>query len=357
MPPGAKERVSRVLESPWIGLGPVTDEFETEFARAIGARHVVGVSSGTAALHLGLRLIGAGPGDEVILPANTFVATGHAVLLQGATPVFADIDPATGNLDPAQLRALLGPRTVAVIPVHYAGAPCETDAIHTLAADAGVAVLEDCAHAVGARRNGRPLGASGVFQAYSFHATKSLAIGEGGALVVPDGQQAARARRLRRFGIDKPDAPRSAAQAWDYAVDEVGYKYNMGDIQAAIGLAQLEVLSKVLRRRAEAAERYAHHLADIPGVRILDHDRHASGNFLMPVLAEDRDRLMDGLAAYGIETGVHFRRIDSYPMYRKADLPHTERFWRHQLSLPLHSALTTDDVDRVCEAVAACARS
>ncbi|MEU9784737.1 DegT/DnrJ/EryC1/StrS family aminotransferase [Streptomyces phaeochromogenes] len=352
VPAAAKERVAQVLDSPWIGLGPVTEEFETKFAEKIGARHVVAVNSGTAALHLALRLMGIGPGDEVILPANTFVATGHVVLYERAVPVFADIDPSTGNIDPEHVRALISPRTAAVIPVHYAGAPSPIGEIRTLARQAGITVLEDCAHACGAHYRGRPLGELGSFQAYSFQATKNLAIGEGGALVVPTEQDAVRARRIRRLGIGHRDDSSTIPGNWDYAVDEVGFKYNMGDIQAAIGLAQLEVLDEANAVRAQLAAHYARRLASVPGVRTLDHSHTAgSSNFLMPITADDRDDLMAALEQEGVGTGVHFRRIDSYPMYKLSDLPHTEWFWRHQLSLPMHSLLTHEDVDYICDVI------
>jgi perosamine synthetase len=352
VPPTAKERVARVLDSPWIGTGPLTEEFEAAFAKKIGVRHVVAVNSGTAALHLGLRLIGVGPGDEVVLPANTFVATGHVVLQEGATPVFADIDPTTGNLDPEHLRAVLSPRTAAVIAVHYAGAPCEMDEIRTLADQAGIAVLEDCAHACGARYKGRPLGSVGQYQAYSFQATKTLAIGEGGALVVRTEEEAERARRLRRLGISFKSGFVASAGNWDYTVDEVGFKYNMNDIQAAIGLAQIEVLGQIHDQRAQLAGRYALRLAQVPGVRVLNHP-HTTGssNWIMPVMADDRDRLMTELGRAGVGTGVHFRRIDSHAPYEQADLPHTDWFWRHQVSLPVHSALTDKDVDYICDVI------
>ncbi|MCC9711769.1 DegT/DnrJ/EryC1/StrS family aminotransferase [Streptomyces sp. MNU76] len=352
VPATAKERVAQVLDSPWIGLGPVTEEFEAAFAEKIGARHVVAVNSGTAALHLALRLMGIGPGDEVILPANTFVATGHAVLYEQAVPVFADIDPSTGNIDPEHIRTLISPRTAAVIAVHYAGAVSSMDEIRALARQAGIAVLEDCAHACGARYRDRPLGELGTFQAYSFQATKNLATGEGGALVVPTEHDAVRGRRIRRLGIGHRNDASTVPGNWDYAVDEVGFKYNMSDIQAAIGLAQLDVLDEVNAARARLAAHYARRLASMPGVRTLNHPHTAgSSNFLMPVMADDRDGLMAALEEAGVGTGVHFRRIDSYPMYKLSDLPHTDWFWRHQLSLPMHSLLTHEDVDYICDVI------
>jgi perosamine synthetase len=352
VPAAAHERVAQVLGSRWLGLGPVTEEFEHVFAKKIGARHAVAVNSGTAALHLALRLLGIGPGDEVILPANTFVATGHVILYEGATPVFADIDPATGNLDPGHLRTVLSPRTAAVIAVHYAGAPCAMAEIRAIAASAGAVVVEDCAHVCGATYAGRPLAASGTFQAYSFHATKVLAVGEGGALVVPTEQDAGRARRLRRLGIGPRQGSGTPTTGWDYGVEEVGLKCNLNDLHAAIGLAQIDVLDEIIEHRGRIAGAYAGRLKHMPGADALGHPHTtSSSNWVMPVTAGNRDQLMADLAAAGVGTGVHFRRIDSYPMYRQADLPGTEWFWRHQLSLPIHMAMTVDDVGYICDAI------
>lgn len=351
VPPGAQERVAQVLQSSWLGLGPVTEQFEAAFGQKVGSDHVVAVNSGTAALHLALRLAGAGPSDEVVLPANTFIATGHAVLYEGAMPVFADINPNTGNIDPEHLQSIISPRTAAIIIVHYAGTPCDLDAIYDVARRTGIAVIEDCAHACGAEYRGRPIGSAATYQAFSFHATKNLATGEGGALVVPDADTRARAARLRRFGIDKPRTGQSAPASarWDYAVDEVGFKYNMSDIHAAIGLAQLDELDEINAHRTALVRRYTRHLRGLTGVRMLDRPVGVtSGNFVLPVLVEHRDELMDALDKAGIETGVHFRRIDSHPMYTPAELPQTEWFWRRTLSLPVHAGLCKHDVDAVC---------
>lgn len=352
VPDAALDRVARVLRSRWLGLGPVTEEFEYRFAEKIGASHAVAVNSGTAALHLALMLLGIGPGDEVILPSNTFIATGHVVLYMGATPVFADIDPTTGNIDPQHVRSLITPRTVAVIPVHYAGAPCAMAEIHTIAADASIAVVEDCAHACGAKYADKPIAASGTFQAYSFHATKVLAIGEGGALVVPTDHDARRARRMRRLGIATRRNSGAPAAGWDYTVEEVGQKSNMNDLHAAIGLAQIDVLSAVIEHRTRLACTYVERLTQLPGVNLLNHP-YASGssNWIMPIIVDHRDRLMANLASIGIESGVHFRRIDSHPVYQRANLPKTEWFWRRQLSLPVHMKITVDDVHYICDVI------
>ena len=269
--------------------------------------------------------------------------------------MWADVEADTGNVDVASIAPKISARTRAIVAVHYAGYPCDLDALYALARDHGLAVVEDCAHACGAVYRGARVGSHGDLHAFSFHAVKNLSMGDGGALVVRGEAHAARLRRLRWLGIDKDTFRRAQGgrYRWDYDVSEVGFKYHMNDLEAAIGLVQLGRLEAENARRAEIVARYRRGLAEVPGVRLLrrDPDR-VSADHLACILAEDRDGLVAKLGASGIETGVHYRRNDGYPMYRRDDgLVNAERFWRAAVSLPLHLQLTDEDVDYVIDRI------
>lgn len=349
----AIEAVGNVLRSGWIGLGPRTLEFERAFAHYVDAPHCIALNSGTAALHIALKLLGVGPGDEVISTALTFVSTNHSILYEGAEPVFADVQAHTGNLDPASIKDRLSDRTKAIILVHFAGYPCDLDEIYALAKEHNINVIEDCAHATGAEYRGKKIG-EGELCTFSFHAVKNLPTGDGGALTTSSEAFDARSRKLRWLGIDKSTYQRASASnySWDYLVEEVGYKYHMNDIAAAIALVQLEKLDEENARRQAIAARYTDQLAGTPGLRLLEYEKDRTSVFwFFPILAENRDELMAKLGEAKVDTGVHFRRNDAYPMYREQDLPATERFWRHELSLPMHLSLTDEQVDYVCEVI------
>ena len=346
--------VEQVLRSGWLGLGPRTAEFETAFASYVGSPHCVGMNSATSALHIALRLLDLESDDEVITTALTFVSTNHAILYEGAKPVFADVQADTGNLDPASIEEAITDRTRAVIIVHYGGQPCDLDEIYDIASRHGIAVIEDCAHACGASYRGEPIGSHGSTHAFSFHAVKNLPMGDGGALTLTSEEQERRARRLRWLGIDRSTYDRAApgSYAWDYDVPEVGFKYHMNDIAAAIGIAQLPLVDAENARRNEIASIYRGRLADVPGVTMLrQYDDRTNSHHFFSILVESRDTLVDRLKEAGIDTGVHYRRNDIYPMYEKADLPNTESFWSRELSLPMHLGLMDDDVHYVCDRI------
>jgi perosamine synthetase len=345
----AIEAVSEVLRSGWLGLGPRTEAFEKAFAAYVGAPHCVALNSCTSALHLGLVLLGLPPGSEVITTPITFVSTNHAILYVGCRPVFADVEPATGNLSVRSVRSRITDRTRALVAVHYAGYPADLDELYALARERGLEMIEDCAHACGATYKGRRIGSHGQLHAFSFHAVKNLAMGDGGALTLRSERFDGRLRRLRWLGIDKDTFTRAGrTYAWDYRVEEVGFKYHMDDIHAAIGLAQLAYLEQDNQRRRQVAAAYRLALAGVPGVSLLEsRDDRTSSNHLFPILAEERDRLIEKLNAHGVEAGVHYRRNDRYRMFEEADLPNAERFWRREISLPMHPLLTDDDVGHV----------
>ena len=351
----AIEAAAEVLRSGWLGLGPKTAEFERAFAEYAGNRFCVGLNSCSAALHLALHTLDLPEGSEVITTPITFVSTNHAILYERCTPVFADVQEDTGNLDPVSVASKITARTRAIMAVHMGGYPCDLDELYALARSHGLSVIEDCAHACGAVYKGKPIGSHGELHAFSFHAVKNLPMGEGGALVVKDEKVDARLRRLRWMGIDKDtfQRARGAAYSWNYDVSELGFKYHLNDIHAAIGLAQLRRLDSDNGRRADIVARYRRGLAQVPGVRLLRQsgDR-TSSNHLFCILAEKRDDLVLKLKAAGIETGVHYRRNDLYPVYRRDDsLVNAERFWQSALSLPLHLMLTDEQADYVIEQI------
>lgn len=351
----ATRAVADVLASGWIGLGPRTREFEIEFARYVGTPYCVGLSSCTAAVDLALRILSLPPGTEVITTPVTFVSTNHAILYNGLTPVFADVDRYTGSLSVESVASRMTDRTGALIVVHYGGRPADLDELYGLARPRGIPIIEDCAHACGATYRGRRIGSHGDLHAFSFHAVKNLPMGDGGALTVTSPHHDARLRRLRWLGIDKDTFQRSeqGSYDWNYDVPEIGFKCHMNDISAAIGLAQLRLLDAGNTKRAALAAQYRSLLSDVPGLSLPpDSVDRTSSHHLFHVLVERRQDLIDKLRNAGVGTGVHYRRSDEYPMYEHADLPGAEWFSMHTLSLPMHLALSEAEVAVVADLIA-----
>jgi len=350
----ALELAAETLRSGWISEGRRVSEFETALSAALGLAHPVTVNSGTAALQLALVLAGVGPGDEVILPAQTFVATGLVVLMQGATPVFADIDPETGNIDGRSIRAKVTERTRALMPVHWAGYPCNLDEIEDIAREHRLAVIEDAAHALGATYKGRRVGAISRFTAFSFQAIKHLTTGDGGALCCGAAADADAAIRRRWFGIDRRHSSPSLLGERIYDIAEVGYKFHMNDVAAAIGLGNLEDFPARLARRRGIARRYREELAHVSGLTLLrsEPDRE-SACWLFTILVDGREEFIRRLAEHGVPASVVHLRIDRNTVFGglRDDLVGQERFDARQVALPLHEGLTDGDVTRVVNAV------
>src|SRR5689334_21980655 len=343
------DAVVACLRSGWITSGPRVAEFERLFAEAVGAHHAVAVSSATAGLHLAFLIAGLGPGDEVITSPLTWASTGNMILAVGAQPVFDDIDPSTLNLDPAAVERAVTERTRAIVPVHFAGQPVDLDALRTVAARNGVALIEDAAHALGTTYRGRPVGGGSTAAVFSFHPIKAITTGEGGMVTTDDTAFADRLRLLRFHGISRDAWSRYGKRALpDYEIVELGFKYNMTDIQAALGLAQLERLEEFVAARARVAEWYREALADVPAVEMLadvPHPaRHAWHLLVVRLQLEKlrigRDVVMQELLDANIGVGLHFKALHLHELYRErlrvtpADLPHATAASERIMSLP-----------------------
>lgn len=367
-----EEAVARVLRSGWISQGPEVAAFETEFASAVGAPHACAVTSATAALHLALLAAGVGPGDEVVTSSYTFVAPVAAILHCGATPVFADIDAATFNIDPARAQGALTERTRVILAIHQYGQPCDVRALAELARDRGIALIEDAACAVGSeilvdgawQRIGRPHGDAACF---SFHPRKPLTTGEGGMVVTRRPDWDARFRRLRHHGMSLSDLARHRAEDVEFeSYDALGYNYRMTDIQAAIGRVQLTRLAEILDRRRALAERYDRLLPPI-GVVTPVEPEWARGNrqsyvVRLPYGRELRSD-MRGMRERGVATARGATCVHAEPLMRNqpwraapGGLAETERAGREALALPLFPTLTEVEQDHVVEALAAACR-
>jgi dTDP-4-amino-4,6-dideoxygalactose transaminase len=364
---GAEEigEVVATLESGWLSTGPRVAAFEERFARYVGAPHAIALNSCTAALHLSLLAAGIGAGDEVITTPLTFCATANAIVHTGATPVFADVDPFTGNLDPRAAAAVVTTRTRAVLPVHYAGRPAEMARFEALARRHGLALIEDAAHCVEGRSGGRKVGAIGDFTCFSFYATKNLTTGEGGMVTTGDARAAAFIRSASLHGMSRNAwsryAPGGTAQ---YDVTMAGFKYNMMDLQAAIGLHQLARLGPSLARREAIWRAYDKAFANLP-IRLPGdaqagdvHARHLYQVLIDPEYAgATRDELQARLRARGVSTSIHFRALHLQPFYQerfgllRGQFPMAELISDRTLSLPLSAAMPDAAVDRVIEAV------
>ncbi len=345
------------VRSGWVAQGPRVARFEQEFAALVGAGHGVAVSSCTTALHLALVVLEVGRGDEVIVPSFSFIATANAVRYVGATPVFADVDLATGNLTVATVDAVRTPRTRAVIGVHQGGVPFDVAALRSAADGWGVALIEDAACAAGSTAYGQPVGAGSAISAWSFHPRKLLTTGEGGMVTTDDPACAARLRRLREHGMNVSAADRHAsAQPVLESYLETAFNYRMTDIQAAIGLVQLGRLVGLVAQRRALAARYHDLLATIDGLVPVRDPAHGETNFqsfwvlINQEYGVGRDEVLAELAAAGVSArrGIMAAHLEpAYADVTSAPLPVTERLTRDSLILPLHHALTEDDQDHI----------
>ena len=359
------------LRSGWLTMGPKTRAFEEAFAERIGVPHAVAVSSATAGLHLGLDALGIGQGDEVLVPTVTFASTAATVIHAGARPILVDCEADTLNMSVADAARKWTPRTKAIVPVHFGGHPCDMDAILSLAAEHRVPVMEDAAHALPARYRGRTIGTISTLTVFSFYATKNLATGEGGMVVGDDAELLERVRGRRLHGMTRDAWKRySKDGSWRYDVAYPGFKYNMTDMNAALGLVQLQRLATMQARRDEIVARYQGALADVADLLELPtvhpHIEHAWHLFPVRVRAEHlrigRDELIQELSAAGVGTSVHFIPLHEHSYYRDvlgaraSDLPVATREWQRIVSLPLYPGLTDVDVDRVADTLRAILR-
>jgi dTDP-4-amino-4,6-dideoxygalactose transaminase len=355
------EAAAAAVASGWVAQGPRVAQFEAAFAEAIGVEHAVAVSSCTAALHLALLVAGIGPGDEVVVPSLSFIATTNAVRYVGATPVFADVDPATQNLTPESIEPVLTGRTRALILVDQAGIPADLDAVRSLADPRGITVIEDAACAAGATYRGRPAGAGAQLATFSFHPRKLLTTGEGGMITTPDAQVAARLRRLREHGMNVSAAQRhQSRQPVIEEYVEVGFNFRMTDVQAAIGLVQLGKLGATVARRRELASRYQRLLPANPGMLTAADPDYGTTNYqsFWVALPADfpvtRDYLLRALADAEISARRGIMAAHLEPAYRghsHAPLPVTERLTGGSLILPLFHDLTEPEQDAVISVI------
>ncbi len=363
--PREKQLVLETLDSGWITTGHQAIALADGVAALAGAKHGVAVNSATGALHLALVALGIGPGDEVVTSTYTFAACVNVIEHVGATPVLVDVEPDTLCMDPADVERVLGRKTKALLTVDYGGHPCDYARLLPLAAHAGLPIVEDAAHALGAAWNGRPVGSFADVTAFSFYATKNLTTGEGGAAVTNDDALAARLALLSLHGMNRDAWKRyTDTGSWYYEVTAPGFKYNLSDVLAAIGLGQLERFPELQRLRRAHVARYDAQLADVPEIRRpiarpdVEHAWH-----LYPIALElerltiDRARFIAELRAEGIGSSVHFIPIHVHPHFRESlsitpgRFPVADRAYARAISLPLFPGLTERDVDDVCAAV------
>ncbi len=359
------DAVTEVLRSGWLTTGPKAKELEEAFARYIGCKHALAVSSCTAALHLALDAIGLKEGDEVLVPTLTFTATAEVVAYFRAKPVLVDCEPCYFNLDMPDAEKKITARTRAIIPVHFAGHPCDMDALLELAKARGLLPIEDAAHALPAKYHERSIGTVSPITAFSFYATKTITTGEGGMVTTDDDRLASRISLMRLHGMSRDAWKRYSAQgSWRYEVLEAGFKYNLTDIQAALGLVQLAKCDAMWRRRLAIAERYSHGLSPVDAYRtppVAPHVQHAWHLYVIlvepAVVRMHRDQVIEELHQRGIGTAVHFIPLHLHPYYqrewgyRPGEFPVAENYFERCISLPIYPGMTDNDVDRVIESL------
>jgi dTDP-4-amino-4,6-dideoxygalactose transaminase len=354
------EEVERVLRSGWLTTGPRVAQFEKDLSAYFGGRSVRAVSSATAGLQLALLALHLEPGDEVITTPLTFVATLNTIVQAGGKPVLIDIGPTTRNMDVMLLEKAITPKTRVIMPVHFAGLPCDLDVIYDIAKRHNLRVVEDCAHAIGAEYKGKKLGSFGDIQVMSFHPNKNMTTGEGGAIVTDDKDVLQHIERMRFHGIDREAFNRfSKTGSQHYDVVAPGFKYNMMDIQAAIGLHQLPMLDGFIKTRGEWVKKYYDKLAGVSGLSLPSSPKyeHLHAWHLLTLLVPERDAFIDKMKAHGIGIGMHYVAAHLFTYYRETfgfkqgDFPHAEQVGAHICSLPLFPSMTAEDFERVVKGI------
>jgi dTDP-4-amino-4,6-dideoxygalactose transaminase len=368
VPSIGEEEIAEVVEtlrSGWLTTGPRVRQFEEAFATYVGAEHAIAVNSGTAALHLALEAVGIGPGDEVILPTYTFAATGEVVTYQGARPVLADCRQDTFNIDATTIEPLITAKTRAIIPVHIAGEPCDMDPIMELANAHRLHVIEDAAHALPATYKGKMIGATGDLTAFSFYATKPITTGEGGIVTTTRDDYAARMKQMSLHGLSGDAWNRYSDKGhWYYEILDFGFKYNMTDLAAALGIQQLRRSDDFYKRRREIARMYSEGFSGLETCATpeeADYGTHAWHLYILQLnpaaVAGGRDEVICSLGKQGIGSSVHFIPLHLHPVYRKrfgychGVFPVAERIFERAISLPIYPGMMDADVGRVVESV------
>jgi dTDP-4-amino-4,6-dideoxygalactose transaminase len=353
--------LAEVIASGWVAQGPKVAEFERAFAESVDATHAIAVSSCTTALHLALVVAGVGPGDDVVVPSFSFIATANAAIYVGARPVFADVDPVTGNLTAASVTRAITEHTKAVIAVDQGGVPVDLDALREVCDRRGIVVVEDAACGAGSTYRGRPVGAGAVIAAWSFHPRKILTTGEGGMITTSRADWAARARKLREHAMDvSASARHSQVLAPAECYTEVGFNFRMTDLQAAVGLVQLRRLPEVVARRRALATGYTKAIADIAGLRAVADPEWGTTNYqsywieVLPDYPTDRDGLLERLAHADISARRGIMAAHRQPAYAHRDtgdspLTATAALTDHTLILPLFHEMSDSDQQRVVD--------
>lgn len=370
--------VTEVLRSDWLTTGPKVGEFEQAFADFVGTKEAVAVNNGTAALHTAVYAAGIRLGDsahgitkegsipraEVIVPPMTFASSANCVVFQGGTPVFADVDPKTLLIDPAQVEAKITPRTKAIIAVDYAGQPCDYDALRSIASRHGLILIADACHALGGSYKGQQVGSLADLNAFSFHPVKPITTGEGGMITTDDPKLAQRMRIFRNHGITTDHRQREQQGSWFYEMVDLGYNYRLTDFQCALGISQLRKLPEWVKRRQEIAQRYDEAFAEIPAVEPLGVRNDVSHAYHVYMIRLDlsqlrvtRAKVFSALRAEGIGVNVHYIPAHLHPFYRERFgtgpglCPVAEAAYERLITLPIFPRMNDDDVDDVIAAV------
>lgn len=353
------EAVTNVLRSNWLTTGPAVSTFENGVKNYVGVNHGVAVSSGTAALHCAMKAIGIGKGDEVIVPTMTFAATANAVVFEGGTPVFADVDPDTLLIDEASVESLITPKTKAVVAVDFAGQPCDYGTLRRLADERGIVLVSDACHALGAEYDGRKVGALADITLFSFHPVKHITTGEGGMAVTADKTYADTMFRFRNHGITSDFRDREEKGSWYYEMVDLGYNYRISDLQCALGTAQLSRLDEFIKRRQQIAHIYDRHFAAWENVTPLtvksSTTRHAFHLYVVKLSGglRERDEVFRYLRKRGIGVNLHYIPVHLHPFYKKRFgydhglCPSAEDAYKTILTLPVFPGLSDNDVETV----------
>jgi perosamine synthetase len=358
------QAVVDTLRSDWLTTGPKVSEFEQAVADFVGAKEAVAVNSGTAALHATMYAVGVGPGDEVILPPMTFVATANCIVFQGGTPVFTDVNPDNLLIDPVQIEEKITSKTKAIIAVDYAGHPCDYDALRHIADKNGIFLIADACHALGASYKGKMIGFLADMTAFSFHPVKHITTGEGGMVVTDDAEFAEKMQRFRNHGITRDVHQRRSQGTWSYEMVDLGYNYRITDSQCALGKSQLDKLAGWIKRRREIARQYDEALAKIPTIAPLHvksdvyHAYHLYVCLInLTLLNTDRDAILKKLNAKGIGVNVHYIPVHLHPFYQnnfatKPGLcPVAEKAYEGLISLPIFPRMTDQEINAVISSV------